>query len=90
MLPRNPLPQLIPPRITEAKYGFTCQQGSIQLSLVRSALVTEAGSQLELRRVSADSDYSDIGRHLIRVAVGRYSAVTAMGKGRPGTVIKVQ
>jgi alpha-mannosidase len=60
--------------VTEAKYGFTCYQGCLQLSLVRSAFVTEAGTQMELRNVKSKSLYSDMGRHLIRIAVGRHSS----------------
>jgi alpha-mannosidase len=58
--------------ITEAKYGFTCRQGDLQLSLVRSAYITNEDWHKPIRRTHAEHRVSDIGRHRIRIAVGRY------------------
>ncbi len=61
--------------ITEAKYGFTCHQGNLQLSLVRSAAITNEGLHQAIRHTQADHPVSDIGRHHIRLAIGHYSAL---------------
>lgn len=65
--------------ISEAKYGVTARDGSLGLSLVRSALITsedrgaKAGSHPEtIRRTLSPSRYSDLGRHRIALAVGRF------------------
>ncbi len=68
---------------TEAKYGFSARDGVLGLSLVRSAHITcEHGPDADnpgshphaLRRTHAVSQFSDIGRHEIALAVGRHSA----------------
>lgn len=66
--------------VSEAKYGVTVRNGTVGLSLVRSALITsedrgaKAGSHPEtIRRTLAPSRYSDLGHHHIALAVGRFS-----------------
>ena len=56
--------------ITEAKYGFGCIDGLMHLSLVRSASIT--GQPPE--PANARKNYSDIGSHVIRSAIGVYRA----------------
>lgn len=60
--------------VSEAKYGFGCQSGLLHLSLVRSAYVTDAVLDKGLRSHEGNRDYSDIGRHEIRIAVGAFTA----------------
>jgi alpha-mannosidase len=61
--------------VTEAKYGFSCRDGAMTVSLLRSPRVTgEDSSQAgllphPLRRGGARPPYSDQGRHLIRLAL---------------------
>lgn len=62
--------------ITEAKYGFGAVDGLLHLSLARSAKYTPAnahGNTTELE-AAEDATFTDLGRHRIRVAVGRFSA----------------
>jgi alpha-mannosidase len=65
--------------VTEAKYGFSCRDGALGLSLVRSAKITsedrgfKKGSHPEpLRRTLAPNVLSDIGRHRITIAIGKF------------------
>ncbi len=65
--------------VTESKYGFSCRDGSLGVSLVRSAKITaeergaKAGSHPEpLRRTLAPHVLSDLGPHRILLAVGRF------------------
>jgi alpha-mannosidase len=65
--------------VTEAKFGFSCREGSLGLSLVRSALITredrghKAGSHPEpIRRTLSPHEVSDIGLHIIDLAIGRF------------------
>lgn len=65
--------------VTEAKYGFSCREGILGLSLVRSAKITNEdrgfirGSHPEpLRRTLSPNVCSDIGQHRIPVAIGMF------------------
>jgi alpha-mannosidase len=65
--------------VTEAKYGFSCRDGQLGLSLVRSAAITnedrgqKRGSHPEpIRRTLSPQVVSDIGRHRIVVGIGRF------------------
>lgn len=65
--------------VTEAKYGFSCRDGALGLSLVRSAKITnedrgdKRGSHPEpLRRTLSPHVLSDIGAHRIVIAVGKF------------------
>jgi len=65
--------------VTESKYGFSCRDGSLGVSLVRSVKITnedrgaKSGSHPEpLRRTLAPHVLSDVGPHRIRIAVGRF------------------
>ncbi len=61
--------------ITEAKYGFSCRDGQLGVSLIRSPRVT--GEDLghsrllppALRRGGERPTFSDIGKHRIRIAL---------------------
>jgi alpha-mannosidase len=62
--------------ITEAKYGFSCRDGVLGVSLLRSPKVTgeDPPNHIRLfppalRRGGARSAYSDQGRHVIRLAL---------------------
>ena len=64
--------------LTEATYGAGCRDGLLHASLVRSAKITQADLDVELRDFDAYGDdglrvYSDIGRHVVRLALGRFS-----------------
>ncbi|MDR1190225.1 MAG: hypothetical protein LBK60_00990 [Verrucomicrobiales bacterium] len=65
--------------VSEDKYGATVRCGNIGVSLVRSPrmtgfeyhrIVRKAG----LARLQPDTIFSDLGRHVIRLAFGRYDA----------------
>ena len=65
--------------VSESKYGFSCRDGSLGLSLVRSAKITmeerghERGTHPEpIRRTLAPHIQSDIGQHHIEIAIGRF------------------
>jgi alpha-mannosidase len=65
--------------ITEAKYGAGCRDGLLHISLLRSAMVTHADENVPLRDFAAyggafHTPDSDIGRHLIRYAIGHFRA----------------
>ncbi|MFA6286429.1 MAG: glycoside hydrolase family 38 C-terminal domain-containing protein [Opitutaceae bacterium] len=59
--------------ITEAKYGFTTREGTVGVSLLRSALVTEADHHPKIRAVPDRPVHSDLGRHTINLALTRYA-----------------
>lgn len=65
--------------ITEAKYGFSCRDGALGVSLVRSPLATgeEAHRRLfpaSLRRGELRPQHTDQGRHHIRLALAFHAA----------------
>ncbi len=60
--------------ITEAKYGFSVRDGVVGLSLLRSALVTEADLHPEIRETPNRPRFSDLGPQRIQVALGAYAA----------------
>ncbi len=60
--------------VTEAKYGFTAREGAIGVSLLRSALVTEAGHHPRIRPTPDRPVHSDLGHHVVELALGRYAA----------------
>jgi alpha-mannosidase len=68
--------------VTEAKYGFSCRDGVLGLSLVRSPHVTgeDAGHarlfQDSLRRGGKRQPFSDQGRHVVRLAISLHTAQT--------------
>lgn len=55
--------------ITEAKYGFTAHSGTIGLSLLRSALLSDADKHPDIRSLKNPNPFSDIGTWIIRAAV---------------------
>lgn len=63
----------------ESKYGATVRDGEIGLSLVRSPRVTGCDEMhnnawpAHLTRLKIETPYADIGRHVIRLAIGSYS-----------------
>jgi alpha-mannosidase len=60
--------------VTEAKYGFSVRDGVVGVSLLRSALITEADLHPEIRDTPNRPRHSDIGRQHVRLALGRHSA----------------
>ncbi len=64
--------------VTEAKYGFGCVEGLLHISLLRSAKITEpvqgAPRRIRKNKREATPTFSDLGRHHIRMAIGRYRA----------------
>jgi alpha-mannosidase len=65
--------------ITEAKYGFTCRDGNIGVSLVRSPRMTGFDTLRRvyppgLSRVKSDSIYSDQGKQRIALAITRFDS----------------
>ncbi|GAT31833.1 alpha-mannosidase [Terrimicrobium sacchariphilum] len=59
--------------LTESKYGFTTREGTVGISLLRSALVTEAPFHPQIRPTPDRPDYSDLGRQTIDIALTRYA-----------------
>jgi len=59
--------------ITEAKYGFTTRDGTVGVSLLRSALVTEADNHPKIRTTPDRPVHSDLGRQTIDLALARYA-----------------
>ncbi len=60
--------------ISEAKYGFTTRDGTVGVSLLRSALVTEANDHPKIRPTPDRPIHSDLGRHTIDLALTRYTS----------------
>jgi alpha-mannosidase len=60
--------------ISEAKYGFTTRDGTVGVSLLRSALVTEANDHLLIRPTPNRPVHSDLGKHTIDLALTRYAS----------------
>jgi alpha-mannosidase len=63
--------------LTQAKYGATVREGEVGLSLVRSPRVTGMEGHghawpAHLTRLKIASPYSDMGKHSIQLAIGRY------------------
>ena len=63
--------------VTEAKYGFSCRNGDWGLSLLRSPRMTgfeahRGAYPAGLSRLHCESPHSDLGPHLISLALGRY------------------
>jgi alpha-mannosidase len=62
--------------ITESKYGFSCREGELGVSLLKSAFITGEEIQHQrifpapIRRQQPASPYSDIGRQTVRLALG--------------------
>lgn len=70
--------------VTEARYGASVRDGVIGLSLVRSPkIVGYDGMRIAwppaLSRVKPPTEHTDIGRHRIRLALGRYHGGLARG-----------
>lgn len=59
--------------ISESKYGFTAREGTVGVSLLRSALVTEADMHPGIRDTPDRPRHSDLGHHRIELALGRYA-----------------
>jgi alpha-mannosidase len=68
--------------VTKDKYGFSCRDGTLGLTLLRSAAITCEGADTHarashpptLRRTQAPAKFSDLGSHRIELAVGRHDA----------------
>ncbi|MGE9292928.1 MAG: alpha-mannosidase, partial [Puniceicoccales bacterium] len=66
--------------VSESKYGASVRSGSVGVSLVRSPRVTGVDPEhispwpQHLSRLEIPGPYSDIGRHAIRLAIGRYDS----------------
>jgi alpha-mannosidase len=65
--------------VSEAKYGASVRKGEVGVSLVRSPRVTGFEGHgfawpPHLTRLKNLSPYSDMGKHAIRLAIGRYDA----------------
>ena len=63
--------------VTEAKYGATVRDGAMGISLVRSPHAVGYDNQHtawppHLSRVKGPSEFTDMGRHTIRLAFGHY------------------
>ncbi len=69
--------------VTKDKYGFSCRDGVLGVTLVRSAAITCEGADSHakashpptLRRTRAPAKFSDLGRHRIAMAIGRHDAL---------------
>jgi alpha-mannosidase len=59
--------------VTVAKYGVTVSEGCIGISLLRSALITEADLHPAIRTLPNRPRFSDLHRHEISLAIGRFN-----------------
>ncbi|HEU5080182.1 MAG TPA: glycoside hydrolase family 38 C-terminal domain-containing protein [Opitutaceae bacterium] len=71
--------------ITEAKYGFSVRDGIVGVSLLRSALVTEADLHRQIRTTPDRPRYSDLGRQRVQIALGRHAPDLPM-ESRPAAL----
>lgn len=77
--------------VTEAKYGFSCRDGVLGLSLLRSAAITCEGADSHgktshpesLRRTRAAAKFSDLGRQVVALAIGRHDAAAPREEQAP-------
>ena len=75
--------------VSESKYGFSCRDGNLGISLLRSPAVTGEGGRFErvvpaaLRRGDQRPTHSDQGRHRIRIAIVRQNPETAFEQLAP-------
>ena len=62
--------------VTHSTYGFGCTSGLLHASLVRSAKVTQPNISASTTSIAStpDADISDLGRHHIALAIGRFHA----------------
>ncbi len=58
--------------VTEAKYGWSCREGCLGLSLLRSAKLPVRSPEGTEPGGTGKTEYSDLGHHTIRLAIGRY------------------
>lgn len=63
--------------LSEARYGWSCREGCLGVSLVRSALVTDTGICHAIRRDPPVSAFSDQGNCVTRLAITRFVAGAA-------------
>ncbi|NJK91004.1 MAG: alpha-mannosidase [Blastochloris sp.] len=65
--------------ITEAKYGFSCREGNLGLTLLKSAFITGEDSSHKrlfpaaIRRPTWKDAYSDLGPQTVKIALGHHS-----------------
>jgi len=59
--------------ISKDRYGFTVYDGTVGVSLLRSARVTEAGDHPRIREKNQPT-FSDIGPQSVEIALGRFDA----------------
>lgn len=77
--------------VTESKYGVCVRNGAAGISLVRSPRVTGLDSahrsawSEHLSRADIPGPFSDIGRHSLRLAVGRYD-ISLPRKAQPASI----
>ena len=68
--------------VTEAKYGFSCREGLLTVSLIRSPRITGEDPHYarvippSLRRQTPPEPFSDQRRHRIRLALGHYDTAS--------------
>jgi alpha-mannosidase len=66
--------------VTEAKYGFSCREGALTVSLVRSPLITGCDAMHSsiypenLLRTEVEHRHTDIGTKVIHLAIGLHHA----------------
>ncbi|MDP0494650.1 MAG: glycoside hydrolase family 38 C-terminal domain-containing protein [Verrucomicrobiota bacterium JB024] len=63
--------------VSESKYGASVREGKVGVSLVRSPRVTGHEAHAfawppHMTRLQTPGPYSDMGKHVIRLAIGRY------------------
>ncbi len=55
--------------ISKDRYGFGCRDGLLHVSLLRSALITDAVRNRDLRQREYPHDYSDLGQHRFELLI---------------------
>jgi alpha-mannosidase len=79
--------------VTKDKFGFSCRDGVLGVTLLRSAAITCEGADTHsrashprtLRRTQAPDKFSDLGMHRIELAIGRHD-VAAPRDDQPAAV----
>ncbi len=69
--------------VSESKYGATVFQGNVQVSLLRSAFISHPDLAKPAEMVAQPENYSDIGNHRIRLAIGSIHAESPRNEQAP-------
>jgi alpha-mannosidase len=72
--------------VTEAKYGFSCRDGDLTVSLLRSPAPPDGEFVDDLSRPGGELEFTDIGKHRIRLAIGAVTRETQPMQAHPAAL----